>query len=201
MVDPLTPTTRPENRGLLVTTERRKDGRRAPGRPPKHAARALARYLAAGQLDQRTWIARALKDIRDDLAGDKGGWGECSASERILISRAAALTMIVQAMETWVFAQGDVVGATGEPLAVLKKGLATHTANLARMLVALGLQRRARDVIPLDQYLAGKAATNGHAGAPPGPSVHARDAGHTDASRALSDVAEGTACSEDVHAR
>src|SRR5262245_42501199 len=38
----------------------------------RHAARSLARHLAAGNLDGRTWVARALKGIRDELAADRG---------------------------------------------------------------------------------------------------------------------------------
>jgi hypothetical protein len=118
------------------------------GRPSKHGARALARHLAGGTLDGRTWVAQALKSIRDDLAADRGGLESCSAAERILIERAAALSLIVQSIEHWVFSQVGVVTPDGELLSVLRKGLATHTANLARMLVALGLERKAKNALP-----------------------------------------------------
>jgi hypothetical protein len=55
-----------------VPTEHRKRGPRAPGRPSKSGARALARHLAAGSLDGRSWVARALNDIQEDLATDRG---------------------------------------------------------------------------------------------------------------------------------
>lgn len=139
------------------TKHRRTRGPRAAHRPPKHGARALARHLANGSLDGRSWIARALRDIRDDLAADRGGLESCSAAERILIERAAALSVIVQSIEHWVFSQAGVVTPDGELLSVLRKGYATHSANLARMLLALGLERRAKQVPSLAAYLEQRA--------------------------------------------
>lgn len=152
-----------------------------PGRPPKSGSRALARHLAAGTLDGRTWIARSLKDIRDDLAADRGCFrpnddldearkchertcAHLGAAERILIDRCAALSVIVQSLEHWIFTQPGMIAPTGELLSVLQRGYATHTANLGRMLVALGLKADRSDRVPsLDVYLRGKANGNGHA--------------------------------------
>jgi hypothetical protein len=113
----------------------------------------LARHRAGGTLDGRTWIAQALKGIRDDLATDRGGLESGGTAERILIERAAALSVIVQSIEAWVFSQAGVVTPDGELLSVLRKGYATHSANLARMLVALGLERKARQAPSLEEYL------------------------------------------------
>jgi hypothetical protein len=138
----------PRQRDPERTKHRRTRGPRAAHPPLKHTGRALARHLAANTLDGRTWIAKQVKEIRDDLAQDKGGWERCSAAEKILIERAAALSVIVQSIEWWVFGQQGVVTPDGELLSVLRKGHATHVANLARILAALGLKREPRDTDP-----------------------------------------------------
>lgn len=122
--------------------ERRKRGPRHEGRQPKHSARALARHLAAGTLDRRTWIARELEGVAGDLEADRGGRENCTAAERLLIERAAASTLILRAIEAWVFTQPAIVVGKRKPqlLGPLAKGYTSHLATLTRALTALGLR-------------------------------------------------------------
>lgn len=130
------------------------------GRPPKHGARALAKHLAAGSLDGRTWIAQALKSIRDDLARDRGGLEHCSAAERLLIDMTSAQVLIVNAMQNYILTR-DPINDKGELLSVLRKGYATHAANLSRNLQALGLKADKADKVPsLASYLEQRSASN-----------------------------------------
>jgi len=126
------------------------------GRPPKHAGRLLARVLRKNRLDRRTRVSKILDHVADDLAGDLGGWPHVGASQEIAIRRAAFLTVLCASIETWCLKQPEVI-RDGELLGPLKKGLATHQANLIRTLAALGIRPRAERVPSLSEYLAARA--------------------------------------------
>jgi hypothetical protein len=123
-----------------VPTSRQTRGPRAPGRQPKHSGRALARHIAAGTLDGRTWIAKALRDIRQELADDAGGLDRLSARELLLLDRCAAAGLICMSIEHHVFATDKPITDAGELLPVLRRGYVTHVQSLSRMLQALGLR-------------------------------------------------------------
>jgi len=125
------------------------------GRPPKHAGRLLARVLRKNRLDRRTRVSKILDHVATDLAADFGGWPCVSASQEIAIRRAAFLTVLCSSIEAWCLRQPDVI-VDGELLGPLKKGLATHQANLIRTLAALGIRPRAERVPSLQEYLASR---------------------------------------------
>jgi len=134
------------------------------GRPPKHAGRLLSRVLRRNQLDKRTRTAKLLQRIADDLAADRGGWANVSATEEIAIRRAAFLAVLCASIEQWCLGQADVI-VDGELLGPLKKGLATHQANLIRTLAALGFRPERTKLPTLNEYLSARGAksTNGAA--------------------------------------
>ena len=105
----------------------------------KHGARALSDYIAAGKIDGRTWIGKALRDLRLELAADAGGLDHLTARERMLIDRCAAAALICSTIEGHVFTSDRLVDDAGELLPILRKGYVTHVQSLSRMLQALGL--------------------------------------------------------------
>jgi hypothetical protein len=103
-----------------------------------------------------------LASIEDDLATDRGGWVSTSAGETLLIRRAAFLALVCSSIENWLLRQPELV-VKGELLGPLRKGLATHQANLSRILSALGIKSSAPKVPTLENYLAARGATaQGH---------------------------------------
>jgi hypothetical protein len=175
------------------------------GRPPKSGARALAKHIATGTLDQRTWIARTLRALRDDLARDRGCFrptddpretarcydGTCahlSAGERMLLDRCAAATLICSTIEGHVFGHADrLVDDAGELLPILRKGYVSHVQSLSRMLQALGLRpERAEQIPSLESYLRRTAP-------PPAP-ASAADQGEP--ATAADDAATGSPCGD-----
>lgn len=142
--------------------KRTNGGQRPPGRPPKHGARLLERVVRENRLDRRTNVAKLLASIENDLAADRGGWASTSAAETLLIRRAAFLALVCSSVENWLLRQPELV-VKGELLGPLRKGLATHQANLARVLSALGIKSSASKVPSLEDYLAACGATaQGH---------------------------------------
>lgn len=106
--------------------------------------------LLPGIDGRSAWVRRA-RDLIEDHTHDLGGTDRLSAAERSIVRRCAVLTVELERLEQG-FAT-DTADATALDLYQRTAG------NLRRLLEALGLQRRVRDVVPdLAQYLAGKAA-------------------------------------------
>jgi hypothetical protein len=116
----------------------------------KHASRALEKLLRdrGRSLDRRTTTGKEYFGIIDALADERGGAARLSVGEQLLIERAATLVCICRAVERYVLTTGILDG--GQLVPVLVKGYATHSENLRRALLALGLRpdvvARLRDV-------------------------------------------------------
>lgn len=161
------------------------------GRPPKHAGRLLSRVVRKNQLDRRTGVSKLLERVADDLATDRGGWANVGAAEEIAIRRAAFLTVLCGSIEAWCLGQGDVI-VDGELLGPLKKGLATHQANLIRTLAALGFKPERIKTPTLSEYLAAKAGGgNGPSGSAGTSQGHDQPNGKANGQAAPDRVPEG----------
>jgi hypothetical protein len=145
-----------------VPTSRRTHGPRAPGRPPKHGARALARLLSSNALDKRTGIARDFYAVQDALAEDRGGWEHTSNGERIVFEVIANEVVILRSLFSWAATQPSIVVDTAEGprlLGPLQKGFTSHAGSLVRALALLGVKPDKVDRLPrLEDYLAQKTA-------------------------------------------
>ena len=107
--------------------------------------------LLPGVDGRSAWVRRA-KELISDHTSDLGGIDNVSAAERSIIRRACVLTVELERMERTFTLAGE---ASAEDLDIY----ARVAGNLRRLLEAVGLQRRARNVMPtLDQYLAQEAA-------------------------------------------
>ena len=108
-------------------------------------------------VDGRSAWARRLRDLIAAHTSDLGGNDALSEAERVLVRRAAMLTLQLELMEfNWA---KNSEGEAG-PKAIRTYQQCTNT--LRRTLEVLGLQRRPKDVTPsLRHYIEGKA--NGEA--------------------------------------
>lgn len=105
-----------------------------------------ARLLTLDHLDGRTLSVRLVRHTESAIAHDLGGSDELSEAQRALARRAAVLSAILEDAEArW---------ADGQAFE-LDRYLAAVNA-LRRVLATLGLERRARQVPHLHDYLAGK---------------------------------------------
>jgi hypothetical protein len=111
------------------------------------------RILIAG-VDQRLPYVRRCRDILREHIADLGGADNCSAAERSIIRRVSILSVELERLETRFASAGE---ASNEDLDLYQK----TAGNLRRLLEAVGLQRRSRDVTPpLHEYLEQKAAAS-----------------------------------------
>ncbi len=105
--------------------------------------------VLAGVDGRSTW-ARRLRDLITLHTNDLGGPENVSAAEASIIRRAATLTVELERLEARFASDGEA-----DPTALDQY---QRTANsLRRLLEAVGLKRRVRDVTPsVDEYLEGK---------------------------------------------
>jgi hypothetical protein len=103
--------------------------------------------LLPGVDGRSPWVRRC-KDVIAAHLSDMGGEDNTSAAERSIIRRAAVLTTELELLEVRFATAGE---ASAEDLDLYQRA----AGNLRRLLEAVGVRRRARDVTPEpDEYLA-----------------------------------------------
>lgn len=104
-------------------------------------------------VDGRTLWIRRLRDVMHAHATDLGGLDACSEAERSVIRRIGTLTVAIEQLEARFANEG---GGSDRALEMHQR----MAGNLRRLLEAIGMQRRTRDITPtLDQYINAKADT------------------------------------------
>jgi hypothetical protein len=94
-------------------------------------------------IDGRSAIARRFKDITSAILADQGGADQCSQSRLQLVRRFAAAAVLAEQLESRL--------ANGEQIDIQEHALLCST--LARLASRIGIERRARDVTTLADYL------------------------------------------------
>ncbi len=108
--------------------------------------------------DGRSGWSRRLGDLLELHIGDLGGQDIVSNAERSIIRRIATITVELEWIEQAF--KSSRKGPTTEQLDLYLRG----SNNLRRLLEAIGLERRSRDVTPLLQdYLTQRSATEDQA--------------------------------------
>jgi hypothetical protein len=114
---------------------------------PKARSRVTNGSALLPNVDGRTSWYRRFKDLNALHLGDLGGEDAVSEAERALVRRATCLIVECERLEQLFALAGEASPA--------QLDLYGRTANtLRRLLATLGLQRRARDVTSLSEYLA-----------------------------------------------
>lgn len=128
--------------------------RRPYSRHGLHALKVRVKVRGLGAIDRRTAVARALWAWRKDLIEDLGGDAATSAQQRALLDLACQTKLLLDSVDAWLLEQPTLVNArrrTVLPVVLQRQQLADA---LARYLTTLGLERRARRVPVLSEYLA-----------------------------------------------
>jgi hypothetical protein len=116
-------------------------------RDPQKSRITNGSALLPGVDGRSPWVRRC-KDVIAAHLSDLGGVDNCSAAERSIIRRASVLTVELEQLEARFATAGE---ASTEDLDLYQK----TAGSLRRLLEAVGLQRRSRDVTPsLAEYLA-----------------------------------------------
>jgi hypothetical protein len=111
--------------------------------PPAQRSRVTnGRLFAATIRDGRSGWSRRLGDLLDLHIGDLGGQDVVSNAERSIIRRIATISVELEWIEQSF--KSSRKGPTTEQLDLYLRG----SNNLRRLLEAIGLERRSRDVTP-----------------------------------------------------
>jgi hypothetical protein len=149
-----------------MTTETSSGGK--PGRsgpPGNQNARKSGAYRAAGELkelvhlamDGRTVEARAVADWIGDLAADLGGVENLSTQQRTIATMAGQTWLQIGRVDAFIARMPSIAHRKRRqlyPIVVQRQGLVN---TLRQLLSDLGLERRAKDVGSLADYLREKA--------------------------------------------
>jgi hypothetical protein len=115
-------------------------GRRLARDPQRSRITNGSAFLPSGTDNRSAWVRRC-KDVIALHIADLGGEENCSSAERSIIRRVAVMTTELEQLEAK-FAQAGQASERDLDLYIRAAG------NLRRLLEAIGLQRRARDVSP-----------------------------------------------------
>ena len=103
-------------------------------------------------VDGRTTWVRRLRDLIEAHGDDLGGADRISQAERSIVRRVATLTVELERMEAKFAEAGE---ALPQELDLYQR----TAGNLRRLLEAIGMERRARDVTPsLQDIIAGNVS-------------------------------------------
>ena len=133
------------------------DPKRGRGRPPTHGLRTLKRTLGelGGRvIDRRTGLGKQLAAWKAALIRDLGG--EVSTQQEAIIDLAVKTRLLLDSIDAWLLTQPSLVNARKKALLPVVRERQQLADALARYLGQLGLQRKARDVLSLHEYLAVK---------------------------------------------
>ena len=119
----------------------------APRKPADSKGYARSRLTntrdALPNVDGRTLVARRFRDVTTAIASDQGGLDQLSEARLQLVRRFAACAVLAEEMESRL-ARGEAIDVSQH------SGLCSVLTRLASR---IGLDRVARDVLSLDQYL------------------------------------------------
>jgi hypothetical protein len=120
-----------------------------PSKPSFRSSVTNGSIVLAGVDGRSTWVRR-LRDLIELHVADLGGPDAISQAERSIVRRAATLEVELERLESVFASAGE---ATPTQLDLYQRA----AGNLRRLLEALGLQRRPKDVTPTLSEIIGGA--------------------------------------------
>ena len=125
-----------------------------------HGLKAMKRVvstLGRRTIDKRTTVGKNLVAWSAALAEDLGGIDQLSTPQRTLVDEAVKLKLILGAVDAWVLQQPHLVDRRKRALLPVVRERLALVAQLQSILRDLGLERRAKDPLDLNAYLAAKS--------------------------------------------
>jgi hypothetical protein len=111
------------------------------------------RKLGTRATDGRTRLARTLLDLRAGIVADLGGQEQLSRAQQILIDDVARLTLWIDSIDGWLLTLPSIVNKKKRTLVPVVAQRTALVETRARLLQALGLERRAKRVPSLAEQL------------------------------------------------
>ncbi len=120
--------------------------------------KTAVRLLGARTLDRRTAVGRALAEWRANLVADLGGPDTISTQQAAVIDLALKTKLLLDSIDGWLLRQPSLIDKRRRAVLPVVRERQQLADGLARYMAQLGLQRRARAVPSLGEYIAQKYA-------------------------------------------
>jgi len=123
----------------------------------KHGLRRLktaVKQLGGRVIDRRTSLGKGLAQFRFALIQDLGGKDSISTQQEMLVDMLVKSKLVLDSIDAWLLTQPTLVNARRRALLPIVRERAQLCDSICRMLVHLGLERRARKIPDLPAYLA-----------------------------------------------
>ena len=108
----------------------------------------------------RTLAARALADWKDELVRDLGGQDAVSAQRMAIVEMAVRTRLIIEHCDHFILSQETLVNKRKRSLFPIVQDRQRLVDSLGRLLAQLGLDRVARPIVPLAQYIQNSEKTS-----------------------------------------
>ena len=121
-----------------------------------HHARSVLLELGCNPLDGRSAVSQALREYQNELISDLGG--AVSTAQHVLIDLVSRQRILLDSIDAWLFRRSPLsTDGEGEPnLLPVVRQREVIASNLAKYLAMLGLERKAKPVPTLQQYVTEK---------------------------------------------
>jgi hypothetical protein len=110
------------------------------------------------KIDLRSSLAQAMKRLRHDFEENYGGKDTLPAPKRELLEQTIHLKLVLDSMWNYSMRRKSIFRRGGELIGCLGKNYLAYSAQFTRNLLALGLERQAKDVPSLQAYLKARAS-------------------------------------------
>jgi hypothetical protein len=117
------------------------------------ALKARVTVRGLGSIDMRTAAARSLIAWRNELLRDLGGDGNISSQRLALVEMAVRTRLYVDHVDAYLMEQSTLVNKRKKSVLPVLKERQALVDSLARLLAQIGLERQAKPVKPLDEYI------------------------------------------------
>ncbi len=130
--------------------------RRAYSRHGVNALKARVKIRGLQAIDKRTVAAQALIAWRSELLTDLGGEEIVSAQQLALVEMVTRTRLYIEHLDAFLMEQQSLVNRKRKAVLPVLRERQQLVDSLARILGQLGLERRAKPVPALSEYIAGR---------------------------------------------
>lgn len=134
----------------------KQNGHKRPRGYQKHGLTTLkqsVKQLSGRVIDKRTTLGKALAKWRSDLVQDLGGRESVSTQQEALVDLCVRSKLMLDSIDTWLLTQPSLINARKKTLLPVVRERTQLADSLARYLTQLGLGRKAKPIVSLDDYL------------------------------------------------
>ena len=134
--------------------------RRAYTRHGLNAVKARVKVRGLAAIDMRTAAAQALIGWRNGLLSDLGGEESVSNQQLALVDMAVRTRLYIDHLDGWLMEQPTLINKRKKSVLPIVRERQQLVDSLGRLLGQLGLERKAKPVPALAQYLEEKYGNN-----------------------------------------